>query len=169
MLDVFLLSEILSNVRPLGLNLDPMQDYVDHLTNLLDGQTLLADKIFPSPSAAMSLFTKQVLGQILIDYATQLIDKTRHGSETETYLKAVVGTFHQCQRLVKYLNKPRDAGPTFRKGLEDFLDTLFEMNVEPYLRVEEENYRRCCDAVVESWKKKVSTTCLEYFLERREG
>ncbi len=117
----------------------------------------------------MSLFTKQVLGQVLIDYATQLIDKTRHGSETETYLKAVVGTFHQCQRLVKYLNKPRDAGSTFRRGLEDYLDTLFEMNVEPYLRVEEENYRRCCDAVVESWKKKVKYHLLGIFVGGRRG
>jgi len=146
-----------------------MQDYVDRLTNLLDGQTLIADKIFPYPSAAMSLFTKQVLGQVLIDYATQLIDKTRHGSETETYLKAVVGTFHQCQRLVKYLNKPRDADPTFRKGLEDYLDTLFEMNVEPYLRVEEENYRRCCDAVVESGKKKVKYHLLGIFFGGKKG
>ena len=141
--------------RPLGLNLDPMQEYVDHLLGQLDGQTRIADKVFPSPSAAMTIFVKQVLSQVLMDYAIQLIDKTRQGSETETYLKTVVGTYLQCQRLVKYINKPRDANDSFRQNISDYLDTLFEPHIEPYLRVESDHYRKCCDAVVESWKKKV--------------
>lgn len=128
---------------------------MDHLLGQLDGQTRIADKVFPSPSAAMTIFVKQVLSQVLMDYATQLVDKTRQGSETDIYLKAVVGTYDQCQRLVKYLNKPRDAGNDFRQDLSDYLDALFEPHIEPYLRVESDHYRKCCDAVVESWKKKV--------------
>ena len=134
-----------------------MQEYVDHLLGQVDGQTWIADKVFPSPATAMTIFVKQVLDHVLLDYATQLIDKTRHGSETEVYLKAVVGTYQQCQRLVKYLNKPRGADDSFLQPLSDYLDTLFESHIEPYLRVESDHYRKCCDAVVEAWKKKVST------------
>jgi recyclin-1 len=133
-----------------------MQEYVDHLLGQVDGQTWIADKVFPSPGTAMTIFVKQVLDHVLLDYATQLIDKTRHGSETEVYLKAVVGTYQQCQRLVKYLNKPRGADDSFLQHLSDYLDTLFESHIEPYLRVESDHYRKCCDAVVEAWKKKVS-------------
>jgi hypothetical protein len=134
-----------------------MQEYVDRLLGQLDGQTRIADRVFPSPAKTMTLFTKQVLNTVLMDYAAQLIDKTRHGSETEIYLKTVVGTYHQCRRLVMYLNKPKDATGDFRAKLFEHVDVLFEPHVEPYLRVELEHYRKCCDTVVESWKKKVRT------------
>lgn len=141
-------------LRPIGLNLDPMQEYVDRLLGQLDGQTRIADRVFPSSAKAMTIFAKQVLTTVLMDYANQLIDKTRHGSETEVYLKTVVGTYHQCRRLVMYLNKPKDATDQFRPALFEHVDILFEPHVEPYLRVESEHYRKCCDAVVETWKKK---------------
>jgi len=124
-----------------------MQEYVDRLLGQLDGQTLIADRVFPSPSETMSVFAKQVLANVVMDYATTLIDKTRQGS--------VVGTYHQCQRLVLYLNKPRDATTEFQRGLSAHLDALFEPHIEPYLRVESDHYRKCADAVVDSWKKKV--------------
>jgi recyclin-1 len=131
-----------------------MQECVDKLLGQLDGQTLIADRVFPSPSAAMTLFTKQVLDSVLIDYATILIDGTRHGAETDTYLKAVVGSYQQCRRLVLYLNKPKDADKKFVLGLLEYVDSLFEPHVETFLRVELDFYRRSCDSVVESWKKK---------------
>lgn len=143
---------------PMGLNLDPMQEYVDRLLGQLDGQTRIADRVFPSPAKAMALFTKQVLNIVLMDYANRLIDKTRNGSETEVYLKTIVGTYHQCRRLIMYLNKPKDATDEFRPALFEHLDVLFEPHVEPYLRVESEHYRKSCEAVVESWKKKVRST-----------
>lgn len=132
-----------------------MQEYVDRLLGQLDGQTLIADRVFPSPSETMSVFAKQVLANVVMDYATTLIDKTRQGSDAEIYLKTVVGTYHQCQRLVLYLNKPRDATKEFQRGLSAHLDALFEPHIEPYLRVESDHYRKCADAVVDSWKKKV--------------
>jgi hypothetical protein len=104
----------------------------------------------------MISFTKKVLDTILADYTTQLIDRTRHGSDTEMYLKLVVGSYHQCRRLPLYLNKPSDAGDDFRDRISGLVDALFEPHVEPYLRVELEHYRKCCDSVVDSWKKKVT-------------
>jgi hypothetical protein len=134
-----------------------MQEYIDRLLGQLDGQTLIADRVFPSPAQAMLLFTKQVLATVVIDYATTLIDKTRQGSEAEVYLKAVVGTYHQCRRLVIYLNKPKDASKSFQAELDAHLDALYEPHIEPYLRVESDHYRKSCDAVVDSWKKKVAS------------
>ena len=132
-----------------------MQESVDRLLGQLDGQTRIADRVFPSSTEAMIQFTKQVIDLLLRDYTTELIDKTRHGSETDTYLKAVVGTYHQCRRLVLYLNKPKDAGKDFRHRISDILDEIYEPHVEAYLRIELDWYRRSCDSVVESWKKKV--------------
>jgi|SRR5271163_3631364 len=132
-----------------------MQEYVDRLLGQLDGQTRIADRVFRSPSRVMSTFAKQVLEKVLMEYATDLIDRTRQSGEVETYLKAVVGTYHQCRRLVVYINKPKDATSEFRTGLSDYLDQLFIPHVESYLRVESDHYRKCCDAVVDSWKKKV--------------
>ena len=139
----------------MGLNLDPLQEYVDRLLGQLDGQTRIADRVFPSSSQAMILFTKQVLDSILMSYATFLIDRTRQGSETEIYLKTVVGTYHQCRRLVRYLNKPSDATTEFRSTLFAHIDKLYIPHIELYLRVESEHYRKCCDSVVDSWKQKV--------------
>jgi len=132
-----------------------MQEYVDRLLGQLDGQTRIADRVFRSPSQVMSAFTKQVLEKVLMEYATDIIDRTRQAGEVETYLKAVVGTYHQCRRLVVYLNKPKDATSAFRRDLSDYLDELFIPQVESYLRVESDHYRKCCDTVVDSWKKKV--------------
>jgi Exocyst complex component Sec10 len=132
-----------------------MQEYVDRLLGQLDGQTRIADRVFPSSTKAMLSFTKEVLTLLLMDYATVLIDRTRQDTETEVYLKTVVGTYHQCRRLVLYLNKPKDATSEFRIILSTYVDTLFEPHIEPYLRVESEHYRRCCDSVVDSWKQKV--------------
>ena len=132
-----------------------MQEYVDRLLAQLDGQTRIADRVFRSPAQVMSAFAKQVLEKILMEYAIDVIDRTRQGGEVEVYLKAVIGTYHQCRRLVVYINKPKDATSDFRKGLSQHLDTLFESQVEPYLRVESDYYRKCCDTVVDSWKKKV--------------
>lgn len=142
--------------RSSGLNLDPMQDYVDRLLGQLDGQTRITDRVFPSSSKAMILFTKRVLDNILMDYATFLIDRTRQGSEAEVYLKTVVGTYHQCRRLVRYLNKPKDATTEFRNTLSGHIDTIYTPHIEPYLRVELDHYKKCCDSVVDSWKQKVS-------------
>ena len=132
-----------------------MQEYVDRLLAQIDGQTRIADRVFPSPAKAMILFTKRVLDRVLMDYATTLIDRTKQSTDIEVYLKAVVGTYHQCCRLVKYLNKPSDASIEFRPVLFQYLDSLYEPHIEPYLRVESDYYRKCCDSVVESWKKKV--------------
>jgi hypothetical protein len=132
-----------------------MQEYVDRLLGQLDGQTRIADRVFLSSSKAMILFTRQVLDSILMDYATFLIDRTRQGSETEVYLKTVAGTYHQCRRLVRYLNKPKDASTEFRRTLFAHIDTLYIPHIKSYLRVESEYYRKCCDSVVDSWKQKV--------------
>jgi len=134
-----------------------MQEYIYQLLGQLDGQTRIADKIFPSPTKAMTMFIKQVFDLVLMDYSTTLIDRTRQGGETEVYLKAVVGTYHQCIRLVQYLNKPSDATSDFRPSLFSYINSLFEPHVEPYLRVELDFYKKSCDTVVESWKKKVHT------------
>ena len=132
-----------------------MQEYIYQLLGHLDGQTRIADKVFPSPTKAMTTFTKQVLDLVLMDYSTTLIDRTRQGGETEVYLKAVVGTYHQCVRLVQYLNKSSDATSGFRISLISHVNSLFEPHVEPYLRVELDHYKKSSDTVVESWKKKV--------------
>ena len=129
---------------------------MDRLMGQLDGQTLIADRVFPSPARAMLAFTKQVLSTVVMDYATSLIDKTRQGSETDVYLKTVVGTYHQCQRLILYLNNPKDATKEFQNELAVYLDALYEPHIESYLRVESDYYRKCCDSVVDSWKKKVT-------------
>jgi Exocyst complex component Sec10 len=132
-----------------------MQEYMDQLLVQLDGQTRIANCVFPSPSTAMVLFTKQVLDSLVMDYATGLIDRVRQGAETEVYLKAVVGTYHQSRRLVRYLNKPTDATTEFRYSLFAHIDKLFSPHIEPYLRVELEHYKKCCDSIVDLWKKKV--------------
>lgn len=132
-----------------------MQEYIDRLLGQLDGQTRIADRVFPSPSKAMILFTQQVLDTILMEYSVYLIDRTRQGLETEVYVRTVVGTYHQCRRLVRYLNKPKDATTEFRETLFAHVDMLFIPHIEPYLRVELDYYRKCCDSVVDSWKKKV--------------
>lgn len=137
-----------------------MQEYIYQLLGQLDGQTRIADKVFPSPTKAMTMFTKQVLHLVLMDYSTSLIDRTRQGGETEVYLKAVVGTYQHCIRLVQYLNKPSDATNDFRKSLFANVNSLFEPHIEPYLRVELDYYKKSCDIVVESWKKKVHTQTL---------
>ena len=133
-----------------------MQEYVYDLLGQLDGQTKIAQKVFPSPTKAMTVFTKQVLDLMLMEYSTTLIDRTRQGGETEVYLRAVVGTYHQCVRLIHYLNKPNDATDEFRTSLISHFNSSFEPHVEPYLRVELDYYKGTCDTVVESWKKKVS-------------
>src|ERR1700736_4190374 len=103
-----------------------MQEYADRLLGQLDGQTRIADRVFSSPKQAIISFTKQILNTVLFDYTTQLIDRTRQGNDTEIYLKAVVGSYHQCSRLTTYLNKPRDAGDDFRLRISALVDTLFE-------------------------------------------
>jgi Exocyst complex component Sec10 len=130
---------------------------VDLLLGQLDGQTRIADRVFPSPTESMLSFTRQVLNTVLFDYTTQLIDRTRQGNDTEIYLKVVVGAYHQCRRLALYLNKPSDAANDFRDRVSALVDALFEPHIEGYLRVELEHYRKCCDSVVDSWKKKVKS------------
>jgi len=106
----------------------------------------------------MILFVERVLDIPLIDYVTTLTDRLRQGTDTEMYLKAVVGTYQQLYRFVRYLNKPKDATTAFRQTLFNHVDQLFAEQVEPYLRVELDYYKKLCDSVVESWKKKVSTS-----------
>jgi hypothetical protein len=132
-----------------------MQEYIDRLLSQLDGQTRLADRIFPSPTLAMTTFVKKVFETVLQEYFYLLIDRTRQGAETDIYLKAVVGTYHQCRRLVQYLNKPKSATGYFRAGLFEFVDDLFKPHIEPYLRVELDYYKSSCDTVVDDWNKKV--------------
>ena len=103
----------------------------------------------------MILFVKRVLTVPLMDYINTLIDRLRQNTDTEMYLKVVVGTYHQLYRFVRYLNKPKDATTHFRKMLFDHIDGLFAEHIEPYLRVELEYYKKRCDSVVESWNKKV--------------
>ena len=103
----------------------------------------------------MILFVERVLEIPLMDYVTTLIDRLRQGSDTEMYLKAVVGTYQQLYRFVRYLNKPNDATTTFRLTLFHHVNDLFAEQVEPYLRVELDYYKKRCDSVVVSWKKKV--------------
>jgi recyclin-1 len=145
----------------MGFNLDPLQEYTDRLLGLIDGQTRIADQVFPSSSQAMILFVERILDNPLMDYVTTLIDCLRQGSETEMYLKAVVGTYHQLYRFVRYLNKPKDATTEFRETVFNHVDGLFAEHIEPYLRVELDYYKKRCDAVVDLWKKKVLRSCYD--------
>jgi len=103
----------------------------------------------------MILFVERVLDIPLTDYVTTLIDRLRQGTDTEMYLRAVVGTYQQLCRFVRYLNKPKDATTAFRLKLFHHVNELFAEQVEPYLRVELDYYKKRCDSVVVSWKKKV--------------
>ena len=138
-----------------------MQDYVDRLSSQLDGQTLVADHVFASPMKAMLAFVKEVVDTVLTDYTTKLIDCAKHGGDIEVYLKAVVGTYHQWRRLVMYLTNPRDATDQFPLMLSNYVDKLFEPQIEPYLRAELDHYKKGCDTVVDSWKQKVSNLIIK--------
>ncbi|BFZ63451.1 F-box protein: endocytic membrane traffic, recycling ReCYcling 1 [Saitoella coloradoensis] len=137
------------------LNLEPMSLFITRLINELNIQSDVVNRTFPESLNVMLTFAERVIQDVVADYTARLIEEA-HQKDTETFLKAVCGSFQQCLRIPASLTEIKGSKGTLKEDTEKAINAMFEVHVDLYL-VEELNFvRNKCEAEVESWERKVA-------------
>ncbi|EJD41543.1 hypothetical protein AURDEDRAFT_169438 [Auricularia subglabra TFB-10046 SS5] len=145
-----------------GLLFDAMDDFMNHITNVLRADGATAIRIFPPDSRVLLNFADRVATEVVGEYITPLLSQARAISN-ETFLKATAASFSQSWRMVDALleiSKPKGLSEppvVTNTQAEDVVYRMFEINMDEYLDEEIEYIKAAFDAICREWDKKLAS------------
>jgi len=147
--------DCLEGVAPGHVDLNPSQRFFENLAAEMVKQSAVIDAVFPHSLDVLTPFWSRLCDQVVAEYLTALFDEA-HQRGTDTYVKAVAGTFGQALRLLASL-KPSKASPNdFPGQAKQILIRCFERHVDLYLAEEYEVFRSKAESEVAHWEKEQS-------------
>ncbi|KAK5112909.1 hypothetical protein LTR62_003731 [Meristemomyces frigidus] len=142
----------LEAVAPGHVDLSPSQVFFEKLANMMVEQADIVDRVFPPTIDVLTPFLSRLCEEIIADYLTALFDEA-HVKGTETYVKAVSGTFEQSLRFVASLKLTRASPRDFRETAKVMVTQCYEKHVDLYLLEEMSVFRNKSDSEVGHWEK----------------
>lgn len=138
-----------------GIALGPSLAFLENLSNKLNEQADIIDRVFPSGEDVYQIFLEKVGEDILMEYVTPLFDEA-HERSIPSYLKAVSGIFEQCLQFGLTLKPTKNSGNNFVQTVKGVVARVFEPHVDLYLQDELDNFKRLADVEVGTWESKLS-------------
>ncbi|KAI9812503.1 MAG: F-box protein: endocytic membrane traffic, recycling ReCYcling 1, partial [Thelocarpon impressellum] len=138
-----------------SISLTPSHDFFNLLSSAINEQSNVIGRVFPPGVNVIAPFLDRVSKDILSEYTTPLFDET-HRRNTESYLKAVAGIYHQSLRFANSLIPPHGSEGHFPDDVDKLLGQVFEPHVDLYLQQELAFFKDKCDAEVAGWECKLS-------------
>jgi recyclin-1 len=149
------LLDCLEAVAPGHVDLNPSQRFFERWAELMVDQASIVDRVFPPSVDVLTPLLSRLCDNVLTDSLTALYDEA-HRQGTETYVKAVSGTFEQSLRFVASL-RPSKASPSdFAEQSRRTVAQCFERHIDLYLAEELAHFKSRSDAEVTRWGKELS-------------
>ncbi|KAE8442439.1 hypothetical protein EG329_003340 [Mollisiaceae sp. DMI_Dod_QoI] len=138
-----------------GIALEPSREFLERLSEKINEQADVIDRVFPSGEDVYQIFLDKVGEDILMEYVTPLLDEA-HERSIASYLKAVSGIFDQTMRFGLTLKPTKNSPPNFLDNVKNVVARVFEPHVDLYLQEEIDFFRKQADAEVGLWESKLS-------------
>ncbi|KAF2480634.1 exocyst complex component Sec10-like protein [Neohortaea acidophila] len=147
--------DCLEAVAPGHVDLNPVQMFFENLANKMVEQAEVIDRVFPETIDVLTPFLSRMCEEIIAEYLTALIDDAR-GRGSETYVKAVAGSFEQGLRFVASLRSTKASPPDFHDKAQRILASCFERYFESYIAQELSVFNTKSTAEVTHWERELS-------------
>jgi recyclin-1 len=115
----------------------------------------IINRAFPPSLDVVSPFLEKVGSDVLSPFLTALFDEL-HRVNTESYLKAVSGTFVQCFNFMQDLRPIQNANEDLHDAVTRIIGKIYETHIDLYLAEELDFFRQGCDAAVRDWDRQLS-------------
>jgi len=149
------LLDCLESVAPGHVDLNPSQRYFERLAEVMVDQASIVDRVFPPTVDVLTPLLGRFCDGPISDALTALFDEA-HSQGTETYVKAVSGTFEQSLRFAASV-KPSQACPSdFVESARSTVVQCFERHVDLYLTEELAFFQAKSNDEVSRWEKELS-------------
>ncbi|KAI5924320.1 exocyst complex component Sec10-like protein [Camillea tinctor] len=137
------------------INLEPSRIFFELLSRKLNEQSDIIGRMFPDAAAVFWTFVDKVREDIIMEYATPLLDET-HDRNMTSYLKAVSGLFEQCMQFVRTLEPPKGSTGTLEDHAKEISLRVFEPHLDLYLQEELDHFLKHAEHEVDDWEQKLS-------------
>ena len=138
-----------------GIALRPARAFLDNLSQKLNEQSDIIDRVFPEGEDVLQILLDKVSEDILMEYDTTLFDEA-HARSIPSYLQAVSGIFEQTMQFGLSLKPTKNSGDDFLEKFKAIAARIFEPHVDLYLQDELDYFKRLAEAEVGSWENKLS-------------
>ncbi|KAF8469077.1 exocyst complex component Sec10-domain-containing protein, partial [Kalaharituber pfeilii] len=139
------------------LNTQPSLEFFTRLSDIINEQSNVIERVFPDNVNVMSAFLERVSEDVVGEYVTPLLDEA-HERGVEVYLKGIGAIFAHLRQFSNSIKRPKGSGSEerFRKDVWQIMARVFEPHVDLYLQEELDYFRKKAQDVVDEWGKKVS-------------
>ncbi|RMY60253.1 hypothetical protein D0865_01639 [Hortaea werneckii] len=136
-------------------DLNPSQGFFERLANTMVEQAGIIDRVFPPKKDVLTPFLSRICESTVSEYLTTLFDEA-HLKGTETYVKAVSGTFEQALRFVATLRPTQSSPADFAEKAKGMVTTCYEKHIDLYLAEELAVFRARSESEVSRWEKELT-------------
>lgn len=136
-------------------DLNPSQRFFEQLAGVMVQQADIIDTVFPQTVDVLTPFVTRLCEDVISGYLATLFDEA-HAKGTETYVKAVAGTFGQAMQLAASLKATKAAPADFLDQAKRKLIACYEKHIDQYLSEEFAVFRLKAELDVTQWEKELS-------------
>lgn len=137
------------------ITLDPSRRFLSTLSQKVDEQATVMDRIFPHPDKVYWVFLDKVREDVIMEYTVPLLDET-HVRSTLSYLKAMSGLFQQVFHFFRTLIPPERTTEKLAEKAKELALKTFEPHLDLYLQEEFNYFMHQAENEVSQWEKKLS-------------
>ena len=134
--------------------LEEAYSFFRYLTSAFNEQLAIISQVFPPTVNVADAFLKRVADEIISPYLNTIFD-TAHSTSTESYLRAVSGTYEQCVMMISNLNPP-SSPESFDDTYAGVVAEAYSPHFQTYLDAEQAFFKRRSDAEVNGWERQLT-------------
>ncbi|PYH36851.1 exocyst complex component Sec10 family protein [Aspergillus neoniger CBS 115656] len=135
--------------------LEHTQAFFTRLSVAYNEEVSIINRAFPPSMKISTPFIEKVGQDVLYPFLTAIFDEL-HGSNTESYLTAVSGTFAQCLNLSDTLLPVQNLDDSFDEFMDHVIAKAYVPHMDLYLAEELDHFRKLSEAAVGDWDRQLS-------------
>ncbi|EPS39347.1 hypothetical protein H072_6878 [Dactylellina haptotyla CBS 200.50] len=144
-----------TNLHSADITLDPAREFFTKLSEAVNEQSGIIDRIFPPHVDVMIPFLDRIAEDVIGEYISPLLDES-HDRDIESYLTSITEIYASVLQFSKSIRPAKGSETTFPVQMMKIVIRIFEPHYDLYLTEELDHFKRLCDEEVETWEKKIT-------------
>ena len=146
--------DCISLSNPDALFLDESNGFFSHLSAVFNSQINVIQRVFP-PSVDVTVpLLERVGAEVIAPYLRILFEYVEEKS-TESYIRAVSGTYEQCLQFADSLHSTSNYSVAFHESLDTMINGIYEPYTGRYLEEELAFFKRKSEVEVTGWERQL--------------
>ena len=135
--------------------IEEFQGFFQNLIKAYNSQIAIVERVFPRSTNVSRPLLQKVVSEIISPYLNRIFTHAQESS-TESYVRAVAGTYEQMLRFASALRPLPPFDQTQQEDLTSMTAEIYSPHVEKYLHEELDFFRRKSGAEVTGWERQLS-------------